>query len=120
MKTPRLRFFGVECTIRQIFVLQDAAGAGHDVRNGFYNTMPKYFSVGAPFTVAKMYEDEVQPLIDKGFVRHDKKKGCKVWTLLGIRYATCAFRNNKHIHVSTWQHDNRLRKRKGRRDVKGH
>lgn len=91
MKTPRLRFFGVECTVRQIFVLQDAAGAGHNVRDGFYNTMPQYFSVGAPFTVSKGYADEVQPLIDKGFVKHDKKKRLQCVDSLGHQVCKMCF-----------------------------
>jgi len=123
MKTPRLRFFGVECTVQQFFALRSAAGYNYDIQHGcsnpFGNIYKRAFKPGGLFDVGDSLKCHVQELVDKGLVRYDRKVKHNVWTLLGVRFTACVARNNKHIHVSTWQRDNKIEKKRRKERCQG-
>ena len=120
MKTPRLRFFGVECTVQQFFALRSAAGYSYDIQHGcsrpFGDGFKRAFKPGGLFVVGDSLKCHVQELVDKGLVRYDRKVKHNVWTLLGVRFTACVARNNRHIHTSTREHDNRLWKKEKKKN----
>ena len=109
-KRPRLKFFGVEATRKELLVLADACTytsnpATDKWSGGKVRVKPGDLYTGRAF-------DEVIELMHKhGFLVYRKCFG-NYWTELAVRYIAAVMRNNPRLRLNdTWQFEKRQRKR---------
>lgn len=91
MKAPRLRFFGIECSLEEVNELRVMS---------HYNDSYVGFE-GRP-VIAGEYVNGVRPAMDsplraKGLIAYDKAKKGYIWTKLGAMYLGRLARDNKHL-----------------------
>lgn len=96
MKAPRLKFFGVECTREEIWLLRQMS---------HYSNLDLGF-VGRPIVAGDHVYPVKQPAADfslraKGLITYDKSKKQDVWTKLGAMYMERLARNNKRYRFYT-------------------
>lgn len=91
MKAPRLRFFGIECSLEEVKELREMGHYGdHDI--GFLGR-----PVIAGESVNRGRPAMDSPLRAKGLIAYDKAKKRYVWTKLGAMYMGRLARDNKHL-----------------------
>ena len=109
-KRPRLKFFGVEATFKELLVLADAhtytTNPATDKWCGgnlFVKSDQRYTGYAFGETIALMHEH--------GFLEYRKGYG-NYWTPFARRYIAAVMRNNPRLRLkNTWQFEKRQRKR---------
>lgn len=117
-KSPRLKFFGVEATFKELLVLADAhtytKNPATDKWCGgrlFVKSDPRYTGHAFGETIALMHEH--------GFLEYRKGYG-NFWTPFARRYIAAVMRNNPHLRLdNTWRWFNRQRKRDAAKQKRG-
>lgn len=111
-KTPRLKFFGIECSLKEVKILVDAAG---------YNTRlsavqgfgaPRMLKEGDPLH-SRAFGEVIGSLQQKGLIVFSRNMNMNVWTELGRRYVQKVAAKNHHIRFeNTWRFEKRENKRR--------
>lgn len=116
MKTPKLKFYGIECTIQELQTLRMAARYNNtDIGFEHHDLKPcvqlgPVFAEGSMF--AKQYSDTIPSLVAKGVLYHEKRKDIYGFTPIGTQYLFKVARHNKHLRFfKSWKYEERQAKR---------
>lgn len=128
-KAPRLNFYGIKLTPKEVRVLAVGAGysynpaerRGKTQKGEDYTWVPycgKYLIYnGVP---EKFKSHDLPQFYDQGIIVYDKKRKCPVWTELGARYLMQVARANPHIRFgNTAKYDRNARKGAWKRSAFG-
>lgn len=115
MKTPKLKFYGIECTLPELQTLRMAAGYNNtDV--GFESGPKPCAQLGRVFAGGSLFHkkhaDAIPSLVAKGVLYHEKEKDIYAFTPTGTQYLFKVVRHNKHLRfVASWKYEARQTKR---------
>lgn len=103
MKTPKLKFYGIECTMQELQTLRMAARYNNtDIGFEHCNLKPcaqlgPVFAGGSMFAKMHKHADTIPSLIEKGVLCYDKRKDIYGFTPVGTQYLFKVARHNKHL-----------------------
>lgn len=117
MKTPKLKFYGIECTMQELQTLRMAARYNNtDI--GF-ECGPKpcaqlgwVFAGGTIFARVHKNRGTISSLVAKGVLCYDKRKDIYGFTPVGTQYLFKVARHNKHLRFfESFKYEERQAKR---------
>ena len=111
MKTPRLKFYGIECTMQELQTLRMAA-RDNNTDIGFEHGPKPCAQLGWVFARAHKNGDTIPSLVAKGVLCYDKRKDIYGFTPVGTQYLFKVARHNKHLRFfKSWKYEKRQAKR---------
>lgn len=114
MKTPKLKFYGIECTIQELQTLRMAARYNNTDIGFEHHGLKSCAQLGPVFAegsmFAKQYSDTIPSLVAKGVLYYEK--GIYGFTPIGTQYLFKVARHNKHLRFfKSWKYEERQAKR---------
>ena len=108
-KRPRLKFFGVEATRKELLIIADDLTYTSNPATDKWNGGRLYKKAGDKY---RGCSDDILGLMRvHGFITFRKGIG-DCWTELAVRYIAAVMRNNPRLRLNdTWQFEKRQRKR---------
>lgn len=117
-KSPRLKFYGVECTLKEISVL---AWAAYQIATpNFQGWHHRKLRVN-PGSIYRggAQGGVIEGLRKKGVFEYSERMRAVCWTRLGVDYIAAVARANKHMVIEeSWDHKIRRTRREARKDAK--
>lgn len=117
-KAPRLKFYGVKCTLEEIRVLTWPAYQIETPNIIGWHHRTLRVKPGSIYRGGEQ-GNVIKDLCKKGIFEYSESMRAVCWTRLGVEYIAAVARANKHmVIVETWDHKIKRTRREARKAAK--